>query len=77
MTRPPGIANDEISKHVRQQVWLATATHEMGHTLNLRHNFQGSFDAVNYFDEYWDICARRPSPCSRTVSPSFRVRRTT
>jgi len=50
-----GIANDEVSKAVRQQVWLATALHETGHTLNLRHNFQGSHDAINYFDDYWNI----------------------
>ncbi|MDP3152839.1 MAG: hypothetical protein Q8N23_09220 [Archangium sp.] len=49
------IADDEIAKQVRQQVWLATSLHEAGHTLNLRHNFQGSYDAINYFDEYWDI----------------------
>ncbi len=49
------IADDEIAKQIRQQVWLATSLHEAGHTLNLRHNFQGSYDAVNYFDEYWDI----------------------
>lgn len=49
------IATDEVAKFVRQQVWLATALHETGHTLNLRHNFQGSYDAVNYFDDYWDV----------------------
>lgn len=49
------IADDEIAKQLRQQVWLATSLHEVGHTLNLRHNFQASFDSINYFDEYWDI----------------------
>jgi hypothetical protein len=49
------IATDEIAKFVRQNVWLATALHETGHTINLRHNFQGSYDAINYFDEYWDL----------------------
>ncbi|MFZ5441492.1 MAG: hypothetical protein ACOZQL_15910 [Myxococcota bacterium] len=48
-------ADDEIAKQIRQQVWLATALHETGHTLNLRHNFQGSFDSINYFDDYWDL----------------------
>ncbi len=52
-------ADDELAKSLRQQVWLATALHETGHTLNLRHNFQGSFDSVNYFDEYWEI--RKPT----------------
>lgn len=48
-------ADDEIARQVRQQVWLATALHETGHTLNLRHNFQGSFDSINYADDYWDL----------------------
>ena len=50
-----GIADDEISRQLRQQVWLATALHETGHTLNLRHNFQGSYDSINYGDKYWDL----------------------
>ena len=25
----------------------------MGHTVGLRHNFQGSYDSINYHDEYW------------------------
>jgi len=29
--------------------------HEVGHTVGLMHNFQGSFDALNYHDEYWDL----------------------
>jgi hypothetical protein len=49
------IADSEIARQVRQQVWLGTALHETGHTLNLRHNFQGSFDSINYFDDYWDL----------------------
>jgi hypothetical protein len=49
------LANDDIAKYVRQQVWLSTSLHEMGHTLNLRHNFQGSWDSVNFHDEYWPL----------------------
>lgn len=49
------IATSEMTRAFRQQIWLAAAIHEMGHTVNLRHNFQGSFDAVNYFDTYWDL----------------------
>ncbi|MBE2250827.1 MAG: hypothetical protein IAE78_14920 [Myxococcus sp.] len=54
-TEATNLANDDIARHVRQQVWLSTSLHEMGHTLNLRHNFQGSFDAINYFDNYWPL----------------------
>ncbi len=48
-------ANDDIARYVRQQVWLSTSLHEMGHTINLRHNFQGSWDALNYPDAYWPL----------------------
>lgn len=53
------IANNEIAERVSQSVWQATSEHELGHTLGLRHNFEGSFDSVNYFDQYWDI--RKPT----------------
>ncbi len=49
------IADDDIARSVRQEVWLGTSLHEAGHTLNLRHNFQGSFDSINYFDKYWEV----------------------
>jgi hypothetical protein len=38
---------------MRAAVYRAVMEHEIGHTLGLRHNFQGSYDALNYFDEYW------------------------
>ncbi len=46
---------DRVARKFRQQMWLATTIHEVGHTVNLRHNFAGSFDAVNYDDEYWQL----------------------
>ncbi len=48
-------ADEEIRVRFQQNVWRATSEHEVGHTLGLRHNFQGSYDAVNYFDSYWDL----------------------
>ncbi|MBS1148437.1 MAG: MoxR-like ATPase, partial [Myxococcaceae bacterium] len=31
------------------------ALHEVGHTVGLRHNFAGSYDALNYPKQYWDL----------------------
>lgn len=28
--------------------------HEIGHNVGLRHNFEGSYDALNYGDHFWD-----------------------
>ena len=53
------IADDELRWKFRRQIWRAVSEHELGHTLGLRHNFQGSFDAINYFDRYWEL--RKPT----------------
>ena len=44
-----------VWKKIREQVFLSTALHEVGHTLGLRHNFAGSYDAMNYPRTYWDL----------------------
>lgn len=40
---------------IRERLYRGVMEHEVGHTIGLRHNFEGSFDAVNFQKEYWDI----------------------
>ncbi len=55
-----------IWRRIREQVFLSTALHEVGHTLGLRHNFAGSYDPMNFPRTFWDLRtnngAKRPQP---------------
>jgi Met-zincin len=46
---------DEVVRTIRKQVFRGVMAHEIGHTLGLRHNFEGSADTLNYFPDYWDL----------------------
>ncbi len=49
------MCGEKIKKDLRLRIYDPVAVHEMGHNIGLRHNFRGSFDAMNYKDEYWDL----------------------
>lgn len=46
---------DAVRQQIREEVYQAVMEHEVGHTIGLRHNFQGSYDALNYHDDYWKL----------------------
>ena len=47
--------DDTVREKVQSAVFRAVMEHEIGHTIGLRHNFQGSYDSINYQDQYWDL----------------------
>lgn len=54
--------DDELWAVLREEIFASVAEHEVGHTLGLRHNFQGSYDSLNYPDEFWDLRAENLQP---------------
>ena len=45
----------QVNRMVRHPIFHGVTQHELGHTVGLRHNFSGSFDALNYAPRYWDL----------------------
>ncbi|MBI2373680.1 MAG: zinc-dependent metalloprotease [Deltaproteobacteria bacterium] len=46
---------------ILSRIFASTAEHEIGHTLGLRHNFAGSYDAINYRPEFWTLKGSSPA----------------
>lgn len=59
----------DVWRRIREQMFLSTALHEVGHTLGLRHNFSGSFDPMNYPKSYWDLRSAGGTPAPRYLDP--------
>jgi hypothetical protein len=55
-----GKSHQEKFDVLRKAVFKAVALHEVGHNVGLRHNFEGSMDALNYDKAFWDIEAAHP-----------------
>jgi len=45
---------EEVYEFMRLNVYRAVQAHEVGHTIGLRHNFEGSYDPLNFHAEFWD-----------------------
>ena len=52
--------SDEIVDAMMGSIFKSTAEHEVGHTLGLRHNFEGTTDALNYHPEFWTLKGMEP-----------------
>lgn len=42
-------------QHVADRLLKHVMLHELGHNVGLAHNFEGSYDALNYPDQFWDL----------------------
>jgi hypothetical protein len=58
-----GKTSDEIRIEVGARILRGVLEHEVGHTVGLRHNFSGSTDVFNFFDEYYSIREKELIPC--------------
>jgi len=50
--------NQSLHQWIREQYHVSVIAHEMGHSMGLRHNFTGSYDALNYKIQYWQLRTR-------------------
>lgn len=57
-----GLPRDQVRNTILARLFSSTAEHEVGHTLGLRHNFGGSYDALNYHPDYWALRGSSPQP---------------
>ena len=66
--------NEKMRMWARERMHVAVIAHEMGHQMGLEHNFTGSFDALNYHPEYWQLRTRngKEKPCTSVTKPSTR-----
>ncbi len=46
---------EAVRQMVLHPMYHGLTLHEVGHSVGLRHNFSGSYDAVNYSSKYWDL----------------------
>lgn len=53
-----------LATAIMLRFYKAVTEHEVGHTVGLRHNFEGSADLFNYFDEYFDVREKEAIPCT-------------
>ncbi len=60
---------DEMT--ILDHVWAATVSHEIGHNLGLRHNFEASYDKANWTFDKDDLSQRNYSSVMDYISDEF------
>jgi hypothetical protein len=50
-----GKTREEAIQIIREAVMQSVLAHEVGHTIGLRHNFEGSADPINFFPNWWGL----------------------
>jgi hypothetical protein len=50
--------NQKWHDYLRRHLTFGVILHELGHSMGLRHVFTGSFDAVNFHPQYWQLRTR-------------------
>jgi hypothetical protein len=45
----------ELHNELYRRIFRGVAEHEVGHSIGLRHNFEGSTDALNFGEDYWKL----------------------
>ncbi len=44
-----------VREMLKHPLFFGLTAHEVGHSIGLRHNFSGSYDALNYGEQYWKL----------------------
>ncbi len=50
-----GKTREQAVQIIRHNIMRGVLAHEVGHTVGLRHNFEGSADPLNFFPQWWGV----------------------
>lgn len=67
-----GIEGKDLYYGVLKAIYLGVLEHEVGHTIGLRHNFAGSADTLNYFDQFYALKAEQTNTGQLVLQPRCR-----